>query len=78
MCVRCGCAYQLKWGGKEMEAEGAYPYLRIKPEWIPILKEYWEATKAFVCHGIMLGPKPGMREFGEWVEKNHPELMENA
>lgn len=75
MCIRCGCPYQLKWGSDDQKKEGKYPYLNLDERWIPIVKEYWTLTHLFVCQGIMLGSKPGLKEFNEWVDKNHPEMV---
>ena len=75
MCVRCGTPYQLKWGNDAQKAEGAYPYLVLKQEWVPIVREYWQETGRFSCLGTMLGGAPGKREFFDWVEKSHPEMM---
>lgn len=77
MCTQCGAPYQLKWGTEEQEKEGKYPYKNIKEEYRPILKEYWEETKKFVCYGKMLGLKPGIAEFHNWLEEKHPELVSN-
>ncbi|MFA5573071.1 MAG: hypothetical protein WDA42_08175 [Candidatus Bathyarchaeia archaeon] len=70
MCSRCGCPYQLKGGSKEQEAEGKYPYLNLREDFLPIAREYWEETKKFVCYGLMLGRAPGRAEFNEWYEEN--------
>lgn len=72
MCTKCGCPYQLKWGGEKREKEGKYPYLNLKENCIPIAKEYWEKTHQFVCYGRMLGPKPGFSEFITWAKENYP------
>ena len=74
MCTRCGCPYQLKWGTEEQQEEGNYPYLEMKDEWVPIAREYWEQTHAFVTYGMSFG-RPGMRELVEWCEKHHPEMV---
>lgn len=73
MCTQCGCAYQLNGGSKERETEGKYPYLNIKPDFLPIAQEYWNQTQCFVCYGRMMGPQPGMEEFMNWLEIHHPE-----
>lgn len=75
MCVRCGCTYQLKWGSKEMEEEGEYPYLTLKEEFIPVAREYWQSKSRFVCYGMMLGPQPGMSSLAAWLREHHPELL---
>lgn len=72
MCTRCGACYQLKWGSKGQEAEGAYPYLTVAEEWVPIIREYYAETGRFACFGTMLGARPGLREFGEWVRERYP------
>lgn len=71
MCTRCGCAYQLQWGSDTQKAEGAYPYLSIKPEWVPVLRRHWAETQRFVCMGTMFGPQPGLEEFTQWVTVNN-------
>ena len=75
MCCRCGTPYQLKWGSDEQVAEGAYPYLGLKEEWVPIVRQYHQETGLFSCLGMMLGHAPGKGQFFDWVKKSHPEMM---
>lgn len=75
MCTQCGCAYQLKWGGKKRDAENKYPYLNMKEEFIPIAREYWNEMQKFVYYGQMLGPAPGVEAFILWMQKHHPEWI---
>ncbi len=77
MCTSCGCPYQLKWGSKEQEAAGDYPYLMLLEEFLPIAREYWVEKRAFVCHGTMIGPKSGWKEFIEWIGQKHPEWLKS-
>ena len=77
MCMKCGCPYQLKWGSDKQVEENNYPYLNISPEAVPALKEYWEKTKKFVCHGQMMGNRVGAQEFYAWIEKKYPELLQS-
>lgn len=77
MCQQCGCPYQLKWGSDKQREEGNYPYLRIREDVLPILREYWNETHKFTCFGIMLGDKPGLAEFNEWAKPKHPELYDD-
>jgi hypothetical protein len=77
MCTRCGTPYQLKWGSDKQKEEDAYPYLNIKDEWVPIVREYYEETGQFVCLGNMMGPRPGMAEFYDWVKERHPSMVED-
>lgn len=74
MCCKCGTPYQLKWGSDEQKAKGEYPYLNLKKEWVPIVREYHEQTGRFTCLGMMMGPCPGMDEFADWVDVHHPEM----
>ena len=74
MCTQCGCAYQLMNGSDNSKVEGNYPYLSMKEDSIPLLREFWQDKKIFVCFGSMMGPRPGVKEFNEWIEKNHPEI----
>lgn len=74
MCTQCGCPYQLKWGGDEQKVQNQYPYLNIREDFIPILKEYWNLKHEFVYYGLGFGEMPGLREFNQWLESNHPEL----
>lgn len=76
MCTRCGTPYQLKWGGEKKEAEGAYPYLNLREEWVPIVREYHAETGRFTYLGMGFG-KPGFREFIEWARERHPEMFED-
>lgn len=72
MCTRCGVPYQLKWGSDEQVQEGAYPYLNLKDEWVPVVRRYFTETQRFTYLGRMLGGSPpGLREFDEWVETNN-------
>ncbi len=74
MCTECGTPYQLKWGSEEQKAEGAYPYLSLKDEWVPVVKRYYEETREFAGLGMMLGrPPPGYQEFSLWVDKQYPD-----
>jgi len=78
MCTKCGCPYQLKWGSDKQKREGKYPYLNVKKEYIWLLKEYWDKTHKFVCHGTMMINEPiGLKEFNEWLEQTHPELIKD-
>ena len=75
MCTTCGCTYQLRSGSKKEQEEGNYPYLSIKDEFIPAIREYWQETRSWTYFGIkMLGDKFGYNEFWDWMEKHHPEL----
>lgn len=76
MCTRCGCPYQLRAGSDEQVKKGKYPDLNLADKWVPVAKEYWEETQQWVCLGTMLGARPGLNEFFEWVEKKYPELFE--
>lgn len=75
ICCNCGTPYQLKCGGDEKEKEGKYPYLNIKDEWIPVLKEYWDETKKFTYNGTSFSEKTGLEEFHEWLKEKHPDLI---
>ena len=75
MCRVCGCPYQLKWGSEEQQRERKYPYLNVDPEWLPILREYWNERHTWTCFGTMLGKVPGIRDFNQWVQKIHPEML---
>lgn len=76
MCIRCGCPYQLKWGNEKQKKEGKYPYLKLRTEYVPFIREYWEKTGKFVCYGTMFGPRPGLVDFYQWLDKTHPEFKE--
>jgi len=74
MCRVCGCPYQLKWGSPEQEAEGNYPYLNLRPELVPIVKEYWAETHRWTCLGRMLDSRrPGLAEFITWCRQHCPD-----
>lgn len=75
MCSQCGTPYQLKWGSKEQEAEGKYPYLNLKPSWVPVVRRYFQETGRFTYLGTGFN-RPGLREFGEWVDANNAEPSE--
>lgn len=72
MCHTCGCPYQLKWGSEEQEAEGKYPYLRLREEFLPVAREYWQEKKAFVTYGIMLDGHQGIGALNSWLLERHP------
>ena len=76
MCGHCGCTYQLKWGGEEREAEGNYPYLNLKQEWVPILRDYYQKTKQFTYLGMTISGagRDGLKAFYAWVDEHHPEM----
>lgn len=76
MCTRCGTPYQLKWGGEQREKEGKYPYLNLRENLVPLLREYYEETRQFTYLGSMLGgDPPGLREFDAWMKGRHPEWI---
>jgi len=79
MCTQCGTPYQLKWGSETQETEGAYPYLLLRDEWVPVVKRYYEETGAFAGLGTMLGePAPGYRTFFAWVDTQYPDGVQSA
>lgn len=78
MCTQCGCPYQLKWGSEEQQAEGKYPYLRFKAEFLPIAKEYWDTFHRFIYYGMSLDSKPGYHGLISWLKGNHPEWIKGA
>ena len=75
VCISCGCPYQLKWGSDEQKKEGNYPYIGLRDEWIPILKEYWEETHQFTFLGMSFEERTGQAEFNKWLKEKHPELI---
>ena len=75
ICTICGFPYQVKWGTKKQEQEKAYPYVCIKPKWIPIMKQYWDETKQFCFHGRSFREDTGKQAFWEWVKLHHPDKM---
>lgn len=78
MCRKCGTPYQLKWGSDEQKEEGDYPYLNLRPSWVPIVREYHGETGAFACLGTMFGgPRPGLKEFYDWVDQHEDYLRDN-
>lgn len=76
MCSRCGTPYQLKWGNDQQQTEGRYPYLGLKETWVPVVRRYFQETGKFACLGTMLGPKPGLRDFYDWVDQNNAAPLE--
>lgn len=74
MCCKCGTPYQLKWGSKEQQAEGKYPYLNLADDFVPIVREYHQQTGKWTYLGTGF-ERPGLREFIEWCEQHHPEVM---
>jgi len=75
MCCKCGCPYQLKWGSDQQISENKYPYMKLRGDFLLVAKEYWEESGKFVCYGMMLGPKPGMRQLVDWLRLRHPEFL---
>lgn len=74
MCCKCGCPYQLKWGSDEQQAEGNYPYLKLRENFIPIAKEFYEHSKLFVHYGASFSNHQGWRELNKWMAENHPDF----
>ena len=76
ICIKCGCAYQLKWGTENQCKERDYPYVNVQAKFIEPLKEYWNETKKFTYTGCKLvGSHQGLGEFSDWMMKKYPELM---
>lgn len=75
MCRQCGAPYQLEGGTAELAAKGIYPHLNIESEFVPICREYWDATHEFVCYCIVAGDRPGLKRFLAWLNVNHPEVL---
>lgn len=73
MCQRCGCTYQLKWGGEELEKEGKYPYMSLKADFLPLAREFWLGTNTWVHYGSSFSRNDGHAELAAWMKKNHPE-----
>lgn len=76
MCHQCGCPYQLKWGTPEQGAEGKYPYLKFKKEFVPIAREFWSEKQCFVTFGTMLCGAENISVFNSWLREKHPEWIE--
>ena len=68
MCMRCGTPYQIANGTDEQIEKGEYPYLSLLPEWIPVVKKYYQETKRFTYLGAKFGEKPGWGEFIDWLK----------
>ena len=78
MCIVCGCPYQLKGGTKEEEAEGKYPYMTMRDEFLPIAREYWLAKRAWVHYGSSMSRNDGMPALIEWCKEHHPEALKKT
>lgn len=74
MCRTCGAVYQLKWGSEEQRAEGDYPYFKLRDELIEPLRAYHEETGRWTCLGMMMGPRPGLDAFADWLETERPDV----
>lgn len=77
MCTRCGTPYQLKWGGKTKEAEGKYPYLNLREDFLPIARDYWKETQSFVHYGQSFSQDQGIAALNAWIKQRHPELLKD-
>ncbi len=84
-CSKCGVPYQMKWGTEEQKKEGKYPYINIRDDLIPHLKEYWETTGKKARTGRYLAPYhdyPGLAEerkqFSAWLDQHHPEWRDES
>jgi hypothetical protein len=87
MCVRCGTPYQLLQyeKGEDGKEHGVdrLPKLNIKPEWVPVLQQYWQETQQFTGFATIIIPRDypecveGKRKFDAWLEE-HPEVMPEA
>lgn len=70
-CIHCGCPHQL------IGEIGC----NLKDEWIPIVKEYWAATKKPCGIGVFLIERDypdqiaAKEAFFAWVKEHHPTLM---
>jgi hypothetical protein len=83
MCNQCGTPYLLiryeGEGADKKRVEGP-PTISIKPEWLPVLKRYWEETKAYMGLGTILIERDypecvrGRKAFHAWCDA-HPELL---
>jgi len=80
-CNVCGAPYQLKdYHGASPEEK--YPYITLKPDFIPIFKEYWEQTRKRCRLGtfLLLRDYPGVLEeqedFKNWLKEKHPEWLQ--
>ena len=76
VCLTCGTPYQLKWGSEEQRKEAKYPYCNLNKKYINIIREYWNDKKTFVFLGRSFNEHTGIKELNEWLEINHPELIE--
>lgn len=81
MCVTCGTPYQLlQYDENKRRVEGVPPRLNIKENWLPILKRYWEETRAFTgLATIMIWRdypecEEGQSNFYAWLDE-HSELI---
>ena len=75
MCRTCGCTYQLKWGGEEMEKEGKYPYMTLREDFVPIAREYWNTTKKWVHYGSSISRNDGHPEMMKWMKTHYPDFL---
>jgi len=74
VCITCGAPYQLRQpSGGDYKS---FPALKIKENWIPICKDYWNKTRKFVFGGKSFSEFTGLQEFDDWIKQNHPEMIE--
>ena len=79
-CWNCGVPYQIL-EPSGAEPGGTYPHIKIKAEWIPIFREYWQKTRRrnrhgfFVTHSDRAGVVEEGKAFNDWLRTNHPELI---
>lgn len=82
MCRSCGTPYQLKWGLEEMQEEGDYPYLNLRDEWVPVVREYHEETGRFAPLGRYLSIPEALHSdyeaFVRWVREHHPQFVNES
>lgn len=80
MCNICGTPYQIVQYDENNKRLDIPPKIKIKPEWIPVLSQYWNETKKYMGLGtIMIGrdyPEcvEGRQFLNEWLD-NHKDLI---
>ena len=76
-CICCGTAYQLiQYDEDDKRINGAIPKHNVKESWVPLIKKYWEETKAPMGDGRFLGPPKypeRRRASNRWLDEHKDE-----
>ncbi len=81
-CLTCGAPYRLYHYAPDKKRVDKSPAIQIRPEWIPILKRYWEEVGHncdpggfnFSGSSYEVASEEDFRLYIQWMEKHKDEL----